>query len=57
MEREMAWRRDVYTLDVYAWALYAVGRKDEARKHIAAAIKVGMVDPQIRRHAQTILGN
>jgi tetratricopeptide (TPR) repeat protein len=57
MEREMAWRRDVHTLDVYAWALYAAGRKDEARRHIAGAIKVGTIDPQIRRHAAAILGN
>jgi tetratricopeptide (TPR) repeat protein len=56
MEREMAWRRDVYTLDVYAWALFAVGRKDEARRHIAQAIKVGTIDPQIRRHATEMLG-
>jgi tetratricopeptide (TPR) repeat protein len=57
MEREMAWRRDVYTLDVYAWALYAAGRRDEARRHIGEAIKVGTIDPQIRRHATEILGN
>ena len=57
MEREIAWRRDVYTLDVYAWTLYAAGRKDEARKAISEAIKVGTVDPQIRRHAEAILGN
>lgn len=57
MEREMAWRRDIHTLDVYAWALFAAGRKDEARRHIADAIKVGTIDPQIRRHATAILGN
>jgi tetratricopeptide (TPR) repeat protein len=57
MEREMAWRRDVHTLDVYAWALFAAGRKDEARKAISEAIKVGTVDPQIRQHAEAILGN
>jgi tetratricopeptide (TPR) repeat protein len=57
MEREMAWRRDVYTLDVYAWALFAAGRKDEARRHMAAAIKVGTIDPQIRLHATAILGH
>jgi tetratricopeptide (TPR) repeat protein len=57
MEREMAWRRDVHTLDVYSWALYAVGRKDEARRHIAEAIKIGTIDPTIRRHAKEILGS
>jgi tetratricopeptide (TPR) repeat protein len=57
MEREMAWRRDVHTLDVYSWALYAAGRKDEARRHIAEAIKIGTIDPTIRRHAKEILGS
>jgi tetratricopeptide (TPR) repeat protein len=57
MEREMAWRRDVNTLDVYAWALFAAGRKDEARRHMAQAIEVGTIDPTIRRHATEILGN
>jgi hypothetical protein len=53
----MAWHSNVYTLDVYAWALFAAGRKDEARRHMAAAINVGTIDPQIRRHATAILGN
>jgi tetratricopeptide (TPR) repeat protein len=54
MEREIARRRDVYTLDVYAWALFAAGRKDEARRHMSEAIKAGTVDPAIRRHADAI---
>lgn len=54
MAREIARRRDVYTLDVYAWALFGVGRKDEARRHVTEAIKVGTVDPMIRRHARII---
>jgi tetratricopeptide (TPR) repeat protein len=56
MEREIARRRDVYTLDVYAWALFAAGRRDEARRYMAEAIKVGTIDPTIRRHAGVILG-
>jgi tetratricopeptide (TPR) repeat protein len=53
-EREVARRRDVHTLDAYAWALYANGRKAEARAAIDAAVAVGVRDPRILAHAEAI---
>jgi tetratricopeptide (TPR) repeat protein len=53
-EREIARRRDVATLDLYAWALFKNGRRDEARRHIAEALAVGTVEPAIRQHAEVI---
>ena len=35
-QQEYAWRRDVYTLDAYAWALHVNGQDSEARKQIEA---------------------
>jgi len=55
MEREVAGRRDVVTLDVYAWSLFKVGRRDEARRFMTEALAVGTVEPSIRRHAELIL--
>jgi tetratricopeptide (TPR) repeat protein len=52
--REIARRHDVFTLDSYAWALYANGRYVEARKHIEAALKVGIRDGKLLRHAGEI---
>ena len=52
MEREVARRRDVVTLDVYAWSLFKVGRRDEARRFMTEALVVGTVEPSIRRHAR-----
>jgi tetratricopeptide (TPR) repeat protein len=56
MEREIVRRRDVHTLDNYAWALFAVGRRDEARRYAAEALAVGTTDATIRRHAAVVLG-
>jgi tetratricopeptide (TPR) repeat protein len=53
-ERQIARRRDVATLDLYAWALFKIGRREEARRHIAEALAVGTVEPAIRRHAEAI---
>jgi tetratricopeptide (TPR) repeat protein len=53
-EREVKRRRDVYTLDAYAWALYANQRYADARKQIEAALAVGVRDPKILRHAGEI---
>lgn len=53
-EREYAWRRDVYTLDAYAWALYVNGRNTEARKQIGTALAVGIRDAKLFRHAGEI---
>lgn len=52
--REMARRRDVHTLDAYAWALHVSGRHREARAQVEAALAVGTRDPGILRHARVI---
>ena len=51
---EIARRRDVYTLDAYAWALHRSGRSAEARTHIDTALAVGVRDPKVLYHAGVI---
>lgn len=53
-KREMARRRDIHTLDCYAWALYKNGQYSEARKQIEAALAVGVRDASMFRHAGEI---
>ena len=53
-EQERAWRHDVYTLDAHAWALHLTGKDKEARVEIEAALKVGVRDPRMLRHAAEI---
>jgi tetratricopeptide (TPR) repeat protein len=53
-QREFARRHDVFTLDSYAWALYANGQYAEARKQIETALAVGVRDAKIFRHAGEI---
>ncbi len=53
-EREIKRRRDVHTLDCYAWALYKNGQYAEARKQIEAALAVGVRDASMFRHAGEI---
>lgn len=53
-KREVAWRRDVHTLDAYAWALQMNGQNAEARKQIETALSVGIQDATIFRHAGEI---
>lgn len=53
--REFERRRDVYTLDSYAWALYVSGQPEEARKQIEAALAVGIRDAKLFRHAGEIM--
>jgi|HubBroStandDraft_2_1064218.scaffolds.fasta_scaffold00263_19 tetratricopeptide (TPR) repeat protein len=53
-QREIARRRDVFTLDSYAWALYQDGQYDDARKQIETALAVGVRDAKIFRHAGEI---
>jgi len=53
-QREIARRHDVFTLDSYAWALYANGQYVEARKQIETALAVGVRDARIFRHAGEI---
>jgi tetratricopeptide (TPR) repeat protein len=52
--REISRRRDVYTLDSYAWALYVNEQSEEARKQIEAALAVGIRDAKLFRHAGEI---
>ncbi|MBV9573784.1 MAG: tetratricopeptide repeat protein [Acidobacteriales bacterium] len=53
-EQEYAWRKDIYTLDAYAWALHVNGRDTEARQSIEAALAVGIQDARLFRHAGEI---
>jgi tetratricopeptide (TPR) repeat protein len=53
-EQEYAWRKDIYTLDAYAWALHVNGQDTEARKQIEAALAVGIRDAKLFRHAGEI---
>jgi tetratricopeptide (TPR) repeat protein len=53
-QQEFARRHDVFTLDSYAWALYANGQYAEARKQIETALAVGIQDAKIFRHAGEI---
>ena len=53
-QREIARRRDVHTLDCYAWALYKKGQYAEARKQMDTALAVGIRDANMFRHAGEI---
>jgi tetratricopeptide (TPR) repeat protein len=53
-QRELARRQDVYTLDCYAWALYANGKYSEAQQQIQRALSVGIQDAKLLRHAGEI---
>lgn len=53
-QREIARRRDVHTLDCYAWALYKNGQYAEARQQIETALAVGIREASIFRHAGEI---
>ncbi len=52
--REYSWRRDVYTLDAYAWALHVNGQDAEARRQIETALAVGIHDAKLFLHAGKI---
>ena len=52
--REIARRKDVFTLDCYAWALAANGQYQEANTQIQKALQVGVKDPKILLHANYI---
>lgn len=53
-EQEYAWRKDVCTLDTYAWTLRVNGRDTEASKQIETALAVGIRDAKLLRHAGEI---
>jgi len=50
-EREVERRRDVLTLDAYAWALFANQQPDAARTALREALSVGTKAPEIAAHA------
>src|SRR5262249_37638955 len=52
--REIARRRDVYTLDSFAWAHHVNGQDQQARKQIEDALLVGVRDARLLRHAGEI---
>jgi tetratricopeptide (TPR) repeat protein len=53
-QKEIAKRHDVYTLDAYAWALYANGKYADARQQIETALMVGIRDADLYYHAGSI---
>jgi len=53
-ERELQVRRDIYTYDVLAWALYRNGRAREAAAAMAEALRLGTRDARLYFHAGMI---
>jgi tetratricopeptide (TPR) repeat protein len=53
-QAEVKSRQDVWTLDAYAWALYANAKYDEADAAVQKAIAVGIQSAQIFDHAGRI---
>lgn len=51
---EIARRRDIFTLDSYAWALAANGDYTQANDQIREALATGTKESRIRRHADAI---
>ncbi len=53
-EQQVAYRHDVWTLDAYAWSLFANGKYAEADTQIQKALAVGIHSAQIDEHAGEI---
>lgn len=53
---ELEFRRDVYTYDALAWALYKNNRVQEAQEAMAKALKIGTPEPDFARHERAIAG-
>jgi tetratricopeptide (TPR) repeat protein len=53
-ERAAAVRRDIFTMDALAWASFAAGRLDEARRASEQALRTGTRDRTILYHAAAI---
>jgi tetratricopeptide (TPR) repeat protein len=51
---ELEFRRDIYSYDALAWALYKNHRIQEAKEAMDKAVKLGTPEPQFARHAQAI---
>ena len=52
--KELEARRDIYTYDVLAWALYRNGQAREAQVAMNEALKLGTQDPRLLFHAGMI---
>jgi tetratricopeptide (TPR) repeat protein len=55
-QAEMKVRRDVYSWDALAWALFCNGRKEEAAAAMRKALAHGTPEPEFKEHARLILG-
>ena len=53
-ERAAAARHDIFTEDVLAWAYFKAGRREEAGRAIARALRTGTKDADILAHARAI---
>jgi tetratricopeptide (TPR) repeat protein len=53
-QRERERRRDIYTCDALAWALYKKGRHAEAKAAMDEALRLGTRDPRLHYHAGLI---
>ena len=52
--REYETRKDIFTCDSFAWALFKNGRAEEARTLIDEALRTGSKDARINDHAEAI---
>jgi tetratricopeptide (TPR) repeat protein len=53
-KREYETRKDIFTCDALAWALFKNGQLPEARRMMKEALRTGTKDPRIRQHANVI---
>jgi tetratricopeptide (TPR) repeat protein len=53
-EGELEFRRDIYSYDALAWALYKNHRYSDAKAAMDRALKLGTPEPDFARHAQLI---
>ena len=53
--QEYQTRKDIFTCDSLAWALFKNGRTAEAKKFIKEALRTGSKDPRINYHAGMLL--
>lgn len=51
---ELAFRRDIYSYDALAWALYKNHRYGEAQEYIQKAMQLKTPEPLFRKHAEAI---
>jgi tetratricopeptide (TPR) repeat protein len=51
---ELEYRRDVYSYDALAWALYKNHRYQEAKEAMDKAVRLATPEPQFQKHAEAI---